>query len=153
MPSSSSFPHREIGEREGGSPAVAWAGGSGRDGGHGVGGKREEGSWGRFPPSISGKEAHRERSHGSGRQQATAAVVAPLRGSTAAKEKRDSEREPLGPYSLPWLGLGRSELGCPRGLAAASRGAHGGGAAELGRRRAAAEVAVVVVERGVEAYL
>ena len=80
-------------------------------------------------------------------------MVALLRGSTAAKEKRESEREPLGPYSLPWLGLGRSGVGCPRGPVAASGGARGGGTAELGRRRAAAEVAVVVVERGVEAYL
>ena len=104
--------------------------------------RRRPGPWGKergrlvgsTPPSISGKKARREGSHGGGRQQAAAAVVAQLRGSTAAKEKRESEREPLGPYSLPWLGLGRSGVGCPWGPAAASGGARGGGAAELGRR-------------------
>ena len=118
-----------------------------------MGGKGKGGSRIRFPPSILGKEARRAVIHGSGRHQAATAMVAPRWGSTAAKERRESERKPLGPYSLPWLGLGRSGVGCPRGPAAASGGAHGGGAAELGRRRAAAEVAVVVVERGVEAYL
>jgi len=68
-------------------PAAVLAGGPGHGGGRGHGGKREGGSWGRFPPSISGKEARREGSHGGGRQQAAAAVVASLRGSTAAKEK------------------------------------------------------------------
>ena len=125
-------------------PAAVLAGGPGHGGGRGHGGKREGGSWGRLPPSISGKKVCKEGSHGGGRQQAAAAVVAPLRGSTVAKERRESERKPLGPCSLPWLGLGRSEVGCPQGPAAASRGARGGGAAELGRRRAAAGVAVVV---------
>ena len=77
---------------------------------------------GSIPPSISGKEARREECNGGRRQQAAAAVVAPLRVLMATKEKRESEREPLGPYSLPWLGLGRSEVGCPRGLAAAGGG-------------------------------
>ena len=128
-------------------PVAALAGSPGHGGGRGHGTKREGGSWGRLPPSISGKKARREGSHGGGRQQAAAAVVAPLRGSTAAKERRESERKPLGPCSLPWLGLGRSEVGCPRGPAVASRGARGGGAAELGRRRAMAGMAVVVGKR------
>ena len=89
----------------------------------------------------------REEGPQGGEPWRRAAVVAPLRGSTAAKERRESERKPLGPCSLPLLGLGRSEVGCPRGPAAASRGARGGGAAELGRRRAAAGVAVVVGKR------
>jgi len=44
----------------------------GHGGGRGHGGKREGGSWGRLPPSISGKKARREGSHGGGRQQARA---------------------------------------------------------------------------------
>ena len=128
-------------------PAAVLAGGPGHGSGRGHGGKREGGSWGRLPPQFQGRRPRREGSHGGGRQQAAAAVVLPLRGSTAAKERRESERKPLGPCSLPWLELGRSEVGCPRGPAAASRGARGGGAAELGRRQVAAGVAVVVGKR------
>ena len=143
MPFFSLSPHWEIGEWHGvaGGGPRRRPGSRGRPGG---GGKIERGSRGSIPPSILGKEARRAEIHGGGRQQAAAAMVAPRWESTAAKERRESERKPLGPYSLPWLGLGRSEVGYPQGPAAASRGARGGGAAELGRRRAAAGVAVVV---------
>ena len=118
--------------------------------------RQRPGPWGKergrlvgsTPPSISGKRpVGRGAMAAGGWQQAAAAMVAPLRGLTAAKERRGSERKPLGPCSLPWLGLGRSKVGCPQGPAAASKGARGGGAAELGRRRAAAGVAVVVGKR------
>ena len=67
-------------------------------GGLGLGGGREEGEErerlkGSIPSSILGKEARRAEIHGGGRQQAAAAMVAPRWGSTAAKERRESERE------------------------------------------------------------
>ena len=70
-------------------------------GGLGLGGAREEGKKrkrlkGSIPPSILGKEARRAEIHGGGRQQAAAAMVAPRWGSTAAKERRESEREARG---------------------------------------------------------
>ena len=73
-----------------------------------------------------------------------ATVVAVLQGSAAARSWEKRGREPRGFYPLPWFGLGRSEVSGPREPVAAGRGALGGGAAELGRRRAAAEVVVVV---------
>ena len=70
------------------SPAVWASGAAGRRG------KRErEGLKGSIPPSILGKEARRGEIHGGGRQQAAAAMVAPWWGSTAAKVRRESERE------------------------------------------------------------
>jgi len=77
----------------------------------GSGGKEGGRPLGSIPPSISGKEACREGSHGGGQQQTTAAVVAPLRGSTAARSWGKRGREPRGFHCLPWLRLGRSEEG------------------------------------------
>ena len=48
------------------------------------------------PPSILGKEARRAEMHGGGRQQAAVAMVALRWGSTASKERRESEREARG---------------------------------------------------------
>ena len=77
----------------------------------GSGGKEGGRPVGSIPPSISGKEACRDGSHGGGQQQTAAAVVAPLRGSTAARSWGKRGREPWGFHCLPWLGLGRSEEG------------------------------------------
>ena len=65
-------------------------------GGREWGEKGKGGSRIRFPPSILGKEARRAGSKAAGGQQAAAAMVAPRWGSTAAKERRESEREARG---------------------------------------------------------
>ena len=95
MPFFSLSPRWETGERRG----VAGGGPRRRPGPRGgleEGEKRERGSRGRFSHSILGKEARRVGIHGGGRQQAAAAMVAPRWGSTAAKERRESEREARG---------------------------------------------------------
>ena len=92
MPFFSLLPSWETGERRvvaGGGPRQQ-PGPRGRPGG---GEKRERGSRGAIPPSILGKEARRAEIHGGGRQQAATAMVAPRWGSTAAMERRESERE------------------------------------------------------------
>ena len=77
--------------------AAPIAGDPGRGGGREEGEKRErERLKGSIPSSILGKEARRAEIHGGGRQQAAAAMVAPRWGSTAAKERRESEREERG---------------------------------------------------------
>jgi hypothetical protein len=76
-------------------PAASLAGGLGLGGGREEGEKRES-LKGSIPPSILGKEARRAEIHGGGRQQAATAMVAPRWGSTAAKERRESEREARG---------------------------------------------------------
>ena len=73
-----------------------------------------------------------------------AIVVVTLQGSAAARSWGKRRKGPRGFYPLPWFGLGRSEVSGPREPVAAGRGALGSSAAELGRRRAAAEVAVVL---------
>ena len=65
----------------GGARAAALVFGSGQEEGE----KRKGDPRGRFPPSILGKEACRAGFHGGGRQQAAAAMVAPLRGSMAGR--------------------------------------------------------------------
>ena len=74
---------------------MALAGGLGLGGGREEG-KRERGSRGSIPPSILGKEARRAEIHGGGRRKAAAAMVVPRWGLTAAKERRESEREARG---------------------------------------------------------
>jgi len=95
MPFFSLSPRWETGERRGvaGGGPRRRPGPRGRPGG---GGKERERLKGSIPPSILGKEARRAEIHGGGRRQAAAAMVAPRWGSTAAKERRESEREARG---------------------------------------------------------
>ena len=86
------------------SPAVALGRRSGPGSGSGVREKGERDPRGRFPPSIWGKEARRAGIHGGGGQQAAAAMVAPRWGSTAAKVRRESERETRGSYCTSYPG-------------------------------------------------
>ena len=100
MPFFSLSPRWETGERRG----VAGGGPRRRPGPRGRPGGGEERESerererlkGSIPPSILGKEARRAEIHGGGRRQAAAAMVAPRWGSTAAKERRESEREARG---------------------------------------------------------
>ena len=59
-------------------------------------GKERERLKASIPPSILGKEARRAEINARRRQQAAAAMVAPRWGLTAAKERRESEREARG---------------------------------------------------------
>ena len=134
MPFSLPFPLLENrgaarGRRRWPSPAAGRKGKRGREA-RGVdprpqlGGRRSEVAWPRRPVGGGGPGPASWRC-GSGQGEG---------------EKHEGTKRVLSPTSAR---LRCSEESCPREPVAAGRGALGGGAAELGRRRAAAEVAVV----------
>ena len=77
----------------------------------------------------------------------------PLHVTVRPAGGRGREREGQGAYLGPWLERGGRRAGWPLEAGPAGEGASGGGDAQLRRGLGSAVEVVVVVERGVEAYL
>ena len=99
----------------------------GLGGGQGVGERREGGPWVRFPAAARVEVERGDLATTAGGWRAAVALGRRPGGVAAVKEREKSERGPRGSHSLPRLGLGRSEEGCPRRWAEVGQRSSGGG--------------------------